>query len=123
MSLLYVVGKHHGIEPDYQLALAKMPLDAVAAFREFVKPEITYTRLAEILAVAETTALAIRAKSIATLTYSEYEEMAQQISRRLGRISRDGNDPWPVPVATLATATAVGVGRRAGHHRTDDWHA
>ena len=102
LSLLYVVGKHHAIEPDYQLALAKMPLDAVAAFREFVKPEITYTRLAEILAVAETTALAIRAKRIATLTYSEYDEMALQVSRRLGRISRDENDPWPVPVATMA---------------------
>lgn len=101
LSLLYVVGKYHGIEPDYQLALAKMPLDAVAAFREFTKPDITYTRLAEILAVAETTALAIRAKTIATLTYSEYDDMAQQISRRLGRVSRDENDPWPVPVATL----------------------
>ncbi|BCW57842.1 hypothetical protein [Arthrobacter sp. StoSoilB20] len=103
LSLLYVVGKHHGIEPDYQLALAKMPLDAVAAFRELVKPEVTYTRLAEILAVAETTALAIHAKSIATLTYSEYDEMAQQISRRLGRVSRDEKDPWPVPIASLVS--------------------
>ena len=101
LSLLYVLGKHQGIEPDYQLALAKMPLDAVAAFREFVKPEITYTRLAEILAVAETTALAIRAKTITTITYSEYNEGAEQISRRLGRISSDESDPWPVPVATL----------------------
>lgn len=101
LSLLYVVGKHHGMDPDYQLTVAKMPLDAVAAFREFVKPEITYTRLAEILAVAETTALAIRAKTITTLTYSEYNEGAQGISHRLGRISSDENDPWPVPIATL----------------------
>ncbi|MGP0223587.1 TY-Chap domain-containing protein [Paenarthrobacter sp. NCHU4564] len=113
LSLLYVLGKHHGIEPDYQLALATMPLDAIAAFRQFVKPDTSYTRLSEILAVSETTALAIRAKTIKNLSYSEYDEVAGQISRRFGRVSLDESDPWPVPTATLVNRYGRGSWREA----------
>lgn len=113
LSLLYVLGKHHGIEPDYQLALAKMPLDTLAAFRQFVKPNTTYTRLSEILAVSETTALAIRAKTIKSLSYSEYDKAVGQISRRFGRVSFDESDPWPVPTATLVDRYGGGSWQKA----------
>lgn len=40
LSLLCVAGKHHGIEPGYQLAFGIMSLDAVAELRVLLHPEV-----------------------------------------------------------------------------------
>lgn len=101
LSLLYIAGKHHGIEPDYQLALGKMSLATVSGLRELLHPNVPYRRLAEILAVIENAALAIRAKKITTLAYSDYDKAFQEISRQLGSIAKNRTDPWPVPAGTL----------------------
>lgn len=101
LSLLYVIGVQHQIEPDYQLALGKMSLVAVSELRNLLNSHIPYRRMAEILAIIETTALAIRAGVVRTISYAEYESTAQAISRRFGRITKDISDPWPVPADTL----------------------
>lgn len=101
LSLLFVAGKHHGIEPDYQLALGKMSLDAVAELRHLLRPEVPYRHLADILAVIEATARAIRTGSITTLAYQEYEDTARRVTRELGMITRDPAAPWPVPAPRL----------------------
>lgn len=101
LSLLFVAGKHHGIEPDYQLALGKMSLDAVAELRHLLRPEVPYLYLADILAVIEATARAIRTGRITTLAYQEYEDTARRVTRELGMITRDPTAPWPVPAPRL----------------------
>ncbi|WP_426989892.1 TY-Chap domain-containing protein [Pseudarthrobacter sp. Y6] len=101
LSLLFVAGTHHGIERDHQLALGKMSLDAVAELRELLHPDVPYRRLADILAVIEPTARAIRTRRITTLAFGAYEDTARRISRELGMITRDQADPWPVPARIL----------------------
>lgn len=101
LSLLYVAGVHHKIEPDYQLALGKMSLTAVSELRAILNSRLPYRRMAEILAVIETTALAIRARTITTISHEDYESAMQAASRRLGSITNDADDPWPVPGRTL----------------------
>ncbi|MET3203951.1 UNVERIFIED_ORG: hypothetical protein ABIB21_000727 [Arthrobacter sp. UYEF13] len=103
LSLLYVAGIHHQIEPDYQLALGKMSLAAVSELRGLLNSRLPYRRMAEILAVIETTALAIRAKTITTISHEDYEHAMQAASRRLGSITDDHGDPWPVPPRKLRT--------------------
>lgn len=101
LSLLYIAGVHHKIEPDYQLALGKMSLTAVSELRGILNSRLPYRRMAEILAVIETTALAIRARTITTISHEDYESAMQAVSRRLGSITNDPDDPWPVPGRTL----------------------
>ncbi len=116
LSLLYIAGRHHGVEPDYQLALGKMSLTAVAELRDLLHPNLPFRRLAEILAVIETTALAIRAREIQTLTYSDYDAMAKQVTRQLGKISRDSSEPWPVPGPELRRRYGHGFWEDAAEH-------
>lgn len=101
LSLLYVAGVHHKIEPDYQLALGKMSLTAVSELRGILNSRLPYRRMAEILAVIETTARAIRARTITTISHEDYESTVEAASRRLGSITNDPDDPWPVPGRTL----------------------
>lgn len=97
ISLLYVTGIHHGIAPDHQLALAKISPETVAGFRQLFPDSFSYRRFADFLAVAETTALAIRARKVTHLSYADYVSCADTIRRRLGAITLDDAAPWPVP--------------------------
>ncbi|CAI3793905.1 hypothetical protein [Pseudarthrobacter sp. MM222] len=101
LSLLYVAGKHHGIEPDYQLALGTMPIEELAALRSLMQPSFPPRRLAEFAAVAETTKLAIRARALRAISYADYTKTAAAVSSRLGntRVAADGQ--WPVPGSVL----------------------
>lgn len=112
LSLLYVAGKHHGIEPDCQLALGAMPIEELAALRSLMQPNFPPRRLAELAAVAETTKLAIRAKAVRTISYADYTKTAAMVSSRLGstRVAADGQ--WPVPGSVLL--------RRYGHGFWED---
>lgn len=101
LSLLYVMGKHHGIAPDYPLALGKMSLEAVGELRELFHPNVPYLRTAEILAVIEATALAIRTGKITTLCCAAYEDAAEKARRDLGHVSREKSNLWPVPAPQL----------------------
>lgn len=101
LSLLYVTGKHHGIEPDYQLTLGQMPTAEIAELRLLTRAEIPPRRFAEILAVAETTKLAIRARVARSLSVEEYAATAEPLARRFrGHIFGD-TAAWPAPVSAL----------------------
>jgi hypothetical protein len=113
LSLLYITGKYHGIEPDYELALGKISLTAVTKLRELLHRNLPYRRLAEILAVIETTALAIRARTITTLAYADYGATVQTLSRRRVTATNDPADPWPVPASTLRRRFAYGFWEEA----------
>jgi hypothetical protein len=112
LSLLYVAGKHHGIEPDCQLALGTMPIEELAALRSLMQPNFPPRRLAEFAAVAETTKLAIRARAVQTISYADYTKTAATISSRLGNTRVAADDQWPVPGFVLL--------RRYGHGFWDD---
>ncbi|MDQ0076808.1 TY-Chap domain-containing protein [Arthrobacter oryzae] len=101
LSLLYVIGKHHGIAPDYPLALGKMSLEAVGELRELFHPTVPYRHAAEALAVIEATALAIRTGRITTLSCAAYEGAAEEARRTLGHVTRERSNPWPVPAPQL----------------------
>ncbi|MGX5716302.1 TY-Chap domain-containing protein [Arthrobacter sp. MAHUQ-56] len=101
LSLLYAAGLHHRIEPDYQLALGKMSLAAVSELRGLLDSRLPYRRMAEILAIVETTALAIRARAVTTISYTDYQSAVEAASRRLGAITNDPADSWPVPADKL----------------------
>jgi hypothetical protein len=101
LSLLYVVGRHRGLQPDYEMALGMTPLSSVEEIRSFLGPSRPYGQLAEILAVIETTAQAIRAGDDAGISYSDYEEIAEAISADLGDELPGRGDLWPVPARTV----------------------
>lgn len=101
LSLLYVTGRHRGVQPDYEMALGMMPLSSVAEIRDFLGPGSPNGQSAEILAVIETTAQAIRAGDDAGISYSDYEEIAEAISADLGEELPGRVHRWPVPACTV----------------------
>ncbi|WP_407709137.1 TY-Chap domain-containing protein [Arthrobacter nitrophenolicus] len=127
LSLLYVMGKHHGIAPDYPLALGKMSLEAIGELRELFHPTVPYLRTAEVLAVVEPTALAIRTGKITTLSCAAYEDAAEKARRDLGHVSGEKSNPWPVPAPQLIrrygqgfwedALSSLGLGLLSADHR------
>lgn len=101
LSLLYVTGKHHGIEPDYQLTLGQMPTDEIAQLRLLTMARFPPRRLAEILAVAETTKLAIRARVTRSLSVEEYAATAEPLVRLFKGYIFNETASWPAPVTAL----------------------
>ncbi|GAP54651.1 hypothetical protein AHiyo6_12160 [Arthrobacter sp. Hiyo6] len=101
LSLLYVLGRHRGVQPDYEMALGVMPLSYVAEIRDLLGPSHPYGQSAEILAVIESTAQAIRDGDVAGISYSDYEEIAEAISADLGDGLAGREDRWPVPARTV----------------------
>jgi hypothetical protein len=101
LSVLYVIGKHYRIEPDYQLALGQIPLDELAELRQLSRANCPPRRLAEVLAVAETTKLAIRARAVTSLSVAEYAITAKAIARRFNGYIIDESATWPVPSPDL----------------------
>ncbi|MDE8588353.1 TY-Chap domain-containing protein [Arthrobacter sp. NQ4] len=101
LSLLYVLGKHHGIKPDYQLALGQIAPDDVAELKQLTRAACPPRRLAEILAVAETTKLAIRARVITGLSVTDYAATAGSIARLFRGYIFDESASWPTPASDL----------------------
>lgn len=101
LSLLYVLGRHRGVQPDYEMALGVMPLSYLAEIRDLLGPSHPYGQSAEILAVIESTAQAIRAGDVGGISYSDYGEIAEAISADLGDELAGGGDRWPVPARYL----------------------
>lgn len=95
-SLLYVTGHLRGVEPDYKFALAAMPVSEISELRGLLQPGLHHGQIAEILAMIETTAQAIRAGHVGGISYSDYVDMAELISLRLGE-SADASGLWPLP--------------------------
>lgn len=101
VSLLYVLGKHHGIKPDYQLALGQIAPDDLAEIQQLSRAGCPPRRLAEILAVAETTKLAIRARVITSLSMTKYAATAESIARLFRGHIFDESASWPAPASDL----------------------
>lgn len=101
LSMLYVIGKLYRIEPDYQLALGQIPLDELAELRQLSKASCPPRRLAEVVAVAETTKLAIRARAVTSVSVTEYAIAAKPFARRFNDYIIDESATWPVPSSDL----------------------
>lgn len=101
LSLLYVLGKHHSIEPDYQLALGQIAPGDLAEIQQLSKAGCPPRRLAEILAVVETTKLAIRARVITSSPVTEYAATAGPIARLLRGHIFEESASWPAPASDL----------------------
>lgn len=101
LSLLYVLGKHHGIEPDYQLALGEVAPDDVAELKQLTRAGCPPRRVAEILAVAETTKLAVRARVVTSLSVTDYAVTAGSIARLFRGHIFDESASWPAPATDL----------------------
>lgn len=108
LSLLFVIGKHYGIEPDYQLALGQMPENEVRELRLLCSAKFPPRRFAEILAVAETTKLAIRARVATSLSVEEYANTAEPLSRLFRGYIFDDAASWPTPAPVLARRLGEG---------------
>lgn len=108
MSLLYVAGRHHGIQPDYKLALAQMSLEEMAGLRALLESSFPPERIAEFLAIAEMTKRAIQVHEIKTLSFPDYAAAAERECRRWEPFTVDASDPWPVPANTLLRRYAHG---------------
>lgn len=113
LGLLYVIGKRHGIEPDYQLALGQMPSDEVEQLRLLATARFPPRRFAEVLAVAETTKLAIRARVATSLSLTDYDATANSLSKRFRDYISDDSDPWPPPATTLVRRFGAGCWEQA----------
>jgi hypothetical protein len=108
LSLLYIAGKHHGIQPDYQLALTQLPLQEIAALRALLEPDFLPRRIAEFLAVAEATKNAIGEHKITSLSFSDYAALAEKERQQWEPFTLDASAPWPVPAKTLLSRFAHG---------------
>lgn len=97
LSLLYVTGLHRGVNPDYELALGMMPVSSFASLRELLGTRRPYQETAEILAVIEATSQGIRAGDVAGISISEYDEIAEAISRELKIAEIHSGGSWPAP--------------------------
>lgn len=130
-SLLYVFGHDRGLEPDYRFALGKIPLPGIAEFRRQLSPRLSEVQIAEIIAVVETAAAAIKAGNVAGIAYSDYLQIARAISRDLRDLATGSGLSWPVPANELrrrlgegswdAALNSVGlqIDAAAGHSRAN----
>ncbi|WP_159803050.1 TY-Chap domain-containing protein [Arthrobacter zhaoguopingii] len=101
LSVLYVGGKLHGIEPDYQWALGVTMLEQILELRSNLAPGVPPRRIAELLAVIETTKLAVAAREITTISLRDYERFASAEALRLGTNNLQPDVRWPVPALIL----------------------
>ncbi len=101
LSLLYVTGRHRGVQPDYELALGMMPVASFAALRELLGTHHSYQKTAEILAVIEATSQAARAGALTGISFSEYAKLADAISKELEGDTANRGVSWPVSAEAL----------------------
>lgn len=97
LSLLYVTGRHRGVDPDYRYALGKMPLPGVAEFRELQTGRLTASQIAEVIATVEKTVEAIRTGEAAGISYSEYEDTAVLLAQE----PDNSGLGWLVPASVI----------------------
>lgn len=107
-SLLYIFGHHCGLEPNYRLALGKIPLPGIDEFRRQLAPQLSEVRIADIIAIVETAAAAIRTGNVVGIRYSDYHQIVRPISRSLGGLATGSGLSWPVPAKELRRRLGAG---------------
>lgn len=96
LSVLYVMGRHHGVEPDYRFALGKAPLPGVAEFRELQTGRLAAFQIAEVIAIVEKTAEEIRTGNVTGISYWDYRDTASLLARELDHNGHGWVIPAPV---------------------------
>jgi hypothetical protein len=102
MWLRYVTGYRRGIEPNYVLALGKVPLPEIHSFRMILSEALSRQQIGQIIALIETTAEAIDAGDDEGISFSEYQETREAIIRRS---SGEGNPISPPPADMIRDRT------------------
>lgn len=97
LSLLYVIGRHRSVEPDYRFALGKMPLPGIAEFRELQTGRLPASEIAEVIATVEKTAEEIRTGNAAGISYSDYRDTASLLAEEPDH----GGLGWLVPAPVI----------------------
>jgi hypothetical protein len=93
MWLRYVTGHHRGLEPDYELALGKIPLPAIHDFRTILAVELSRPQVAQVIALIETTADAISNGDDNGISFSDYEKTRAAIVREFGDVQAPFSPP------------------------------
>lgn len=96
-SLLYVTGRHRGLEPNYQFALGKIPMPGIDEFRRILAVYSSEVQIAEIVATVETTAEAIRTGDADGISYSDYLDAVTALVQE----SENEALRWLVPAPVL----------------------
>lgn len=102
MWLRYVTGYHRGIEPNYELALGKVPLPEIHSFRMILSEALSRQQIGQVIALVETTAAAIDAGDDEGISFSEYQETREAIIRIS---SGEGNPLSPPPAERIREGT------------------
>lgn len=97
LSLLYVIGRHRGVEPDYRFALGKLPLPGIAEFRELQTGRLPASEIAEVIATVEKTAEEVRTGNTAGISYSDYRDTALLLAEEPDH----GGRGWLVPAPVI----------------------
>ena len=96
-SLLYIIGRHRSVEPDYRFALGKRPLPGIAEFRELQTGRLPASEIAEMIATVEKTAEDIRTGNAAGISYSDYRDTASLLAEEPDH----GGLGWLVPAPVI----------------------
>ena len=96
LSLLYVTGRHRGVEPDYRYALGTMPLPGIEEFRQLQTGRLSVYQIAEVVATVEKTAEEIRKGKVTGISYSDYGDTAALLMQELG-----GGSGWLIPAPVI----------------------
>lgn len=102
MWLRYVTGYHRGMEPNYELALGKVPLPEIHSFRMILSEALPRQQIGQIIALIETTAEAIDAGDDEGISFSEYQETREAIIRKT---SGEGIPLSPPPAERIREGT------------------
>ena len=102
MWLRYVTGYHRGLQPDYELALGKIPLPEIHGFRMVLSETLSRQQIGQIIALIETTAEAIDAGDDEGISFSEYQETREALIRKA---NGEGNPLSPPPAERIREGT------------------
>jgi hypothetical protein len=109
-SLLYVVGRFRRLEPDYKFALGKVPMAGIDELRRVLVRRSSEAQLAEIVAMVETTAQAIRTGDVAGISYSDYADTVTVLAQES---SAAGSRSWLVSAPNLRNGLGGGFWSKA----------
>ncbi|UKA55488.1 hypothetical protein LFT45_06080 [Arthrobacter sp. FW305-BF8] len=109
-SLLYVVGHGRGLEPDYKLALGKVPMPGIDELRRVLVRRSSEAQVAEIVAMVETTAQAIRTGDVSGISYSDYADTVTVLAQDSGDAELRS---WLVSASSLRNGLGGGFWSKA----------
>jgi hypothetical protein len=83
-SLLYVVSHGRGLEPDYKLALGKVPMPGIDELRRVLVRSSSEAQVAESVAMVEATARAIRTGAVSGISYTDSSDTVTVLAQDSG---------------------------------------